>query len=253
MAGHNKWSKIKHKKGIADAKRSKIWTKIIREITVSARMGGGDPGSNPRLRKAIDDARSNNMPKDTMQRAITKGLGSEADNLEELIYEGYGPGGVALVVECMTDNRNRTLGEVRTIIQKKGGNLGSPGSVLFLFNKKGQLSIDKNPQNKNLPSENALLEFGLEHGLEEITDDGDCFTITSSPSDYLGLKEALQKQGFIISQSEITMIPQNLVSISGENAKKLLSMIEALEDNDDVQNVYTNMDIDEKELEKLMQ
>lgn len=246
MAGHNKWSKVKHKKGVVDGKRSKIWTKIIREITVSVRLGGGDSGSNPRLRKAIDDAKANNMPKDNMQRAISKGLGSEADNLEEVTYEGYGPGGVAIIIECMTDNRNRTLGEVRTIVQKKGGNLGTPGSVLFLFHKKGELTFNKNI------SENALLEIGLECGLEEINEDDDSYTITVAPENYLTIKDTFTKNGIVPMQAEVTMIPDTYVTVSGDNAKKLLAMIEQLEDNDDVQNVYSNMDIDEKELEELL-
>lgn len=250
MAGHNKWSKIKHKKGAADAKRSKIWTKIIREITISARMGGEDPGTNPRLRKAIDDARSANMPKDNIQRAISKGSGGEGENLEELTYEGYAPGGVAIVVECMTDNRNRTLGDVRTIIQKKGGSLGATGSVLFSFHKKGQFVFDTSA--KDAPTEDALLEVGLEHGIEDVAVEEDSLVATCSIENYLGLKDAFEKANLKPETSELTMIPDNLVKVTGESAKKLLTMIEGLEDLDDVQNVYTNMDIDEKELEELM-
>ena len=250
MAGHNKWSKIKHKKGAADAKRGKIWTKIIREITLAAGLGGPDSGSNPRLRKAIDDARSSNMPKDNILRAISKGTGGEANNVEELTYEGYGAGGVAIVVECMTDNRNRTLSEVRTIIQKRGGNLGTPGSVLFGFHKKGQLyfSLEKNPQ----CSEDRLLEIGLEHGVEDVVKDEDGFLITCAPESYLNLKEACVGAGLDPDSSELTMVPSNLVKVSGEAAKNLLVMIEQLEDQDDVQNVYSNMDIDEEELSGLM-
>jgi YebC/PmpR family DNA-binding regulatory protein len=251
MAGHNKWSKIKHKKGAADAKRSKVWTKIIREITISSRFGGEDPSTNPRLRKAIDDARSANMPKDNIQRAISKGTGGEGENLEELTYEGYGPGGVAIVVECMTDNRKRSLGDVRTIIQKKGGNLGATGSVLFSFHKKGQLIFDL-AKNKNL-SEDTLLEIGLEHGIEDIALEDNSLVVTCSVENYLSLKDAFLKAGLVPETSELTMIPDNYVSVSGDNAKKLLAMIDNLEDLDDVQNVYTNMDIDEKELEELMQ
>jgi YebC/PmpR family DNA-binding regulatory protein len=252
MAGHNKWSKIKHKKGAADAKRSKVWTKIIREITISARMGGEDPGSNPRLRKAIDDARSANMPKDNISRAISKGTGGDGDNLEEVVYEGYGPNGVALIVECMTDNRNRTLSDVRTIIQKKGGNLGAPGSVMFSFNKKGQFTFEKAKNQGKIPSEDALLEVGLEYGIEDVSEEADSFVVTCAPEYYLGLKEAFEKANMVISTSELTMIPENYVRVSGDNATKLVSIIEGLEDLDDVQNVYTNLDIDEKELEELM-
>jgi YebC/PmpR family DNA-binding regulatory protein len=250
MAGHNKWSKIKHKKGAADAKRSKVWTKIIREITISARMGGEDPQTNPRLRKAIDDARAANMPKDNIQRAISKASGQDGENLEELTYEGYGPAGVAIVVECMTDNRNRTLSDVRTVIQKKGGNLGATGSVMFSFNKKGQLIFDTTK--KDAPTEDMLLEVGLEYGIEDIAKEDDSLLVTCSVENYMGLKEALEKAGFSPESSELTMIPDNLVRISGDNAKKMLAMIEGLEDLDDVQNVYSNMDIDEKELEELM-
>ncbi|MCA9508214.1 MAG: YebC/PmpR family DNA-binding transcriptional regulator [Myxococcales bacterium] len=252
MAGHNKWSKIKHKKGAADAKRSKVWTKIIREITVASRLGGEDPSSNPRLRKAMDDARYANMPKDNIMRAISKGVGGEGGNLEELVYEGYGPAGVALVVECMTDNRNRTLSDVRTVIQKKGGNLGATGSVLFSFHKKGQLLFNKTTAAGQELSEDQLLEIGLEYGVEEISEDDDSFTLICEPEKYLVLKDAFEKAQIIPDASELTMIPDNVVHVSGENAKKLLSMVDGLEDLDDVQNVYTNMDIDEKELEELM-
>lgn len=253
MAGHNKWSKVKHKKAAADSKRSKVWTKIIREITVAARMGGEDPGSNPRLRKAVDDARSANMPKENIQRAIAKGSGGEGENLEELIYEGYAPGGVALVVECMTDNRNRSLGEVRTIIQKRGGNLGASGSVLFSFHKKGQFFFEKE-SHKNL-TEDRLLEVGLEHGIEEVEDDGEAFAVTCAVENYLTLKQAFVDAGLTPDNSELTMIPDNYVGVGTEQAAKILAMVDALEDLDDVQNVYTNLDldgIDEKELEALM-
>lgn len=250
MAGHNKWSKIKHKKGAADAKRSKVWTKIIREITISSRLGGEDPSTNPRLRKAIDDARSANMPKDNIQRAISKGTGGEGENLEELVYEGYGAGGVAIVVECMTDNRNRTLGDVRTIIQKKGGNLGATGSVLFSFHKKGQFVFDATKP--NAPSEDMLLEIGLEHGIEDVSTEDESLVVTCSVENYLGLKDAFESAKLVAETSELTMIPDNYIKVSGDNAKKLLTMIEGLEDLDDVQNVYSNMDIDEKELEELM-
>lgn len=252
MAGHNKWSKIKHKKGAADAKRSKIWTKIIREITVASRMGGGEPSANPRLRKAMDDARTSNMPKDTILRAISKGMGGEGENLEELVYEGYGPGGVALVVECMTDNRNRTLSDVRTIIQKKGGNLGATGSVLFSFHKKGQLSFSKPNSGGKVSSEDQLLEIGLEHGIEEISDDDDSFTVLCAPENYLSLKEAFEKASLIPDASELTMIPDNYVQVTGDNARKLVAMVDGLEDLDDVQNVYTNMEIDDQEMEEIM-
>lgn len=252
MAGHNKWSKIKHKKGAADAKRSKIWTKIIREITVAAKLGGQDPSSNPRLRKAMDDARSANMPKDNILRAAAKGAGGEGDNMEELVYEGYGPGGVAIIVECMTDNRNRTLSEVRSAIQKKGGNLGASGSVMFSFNKKGQLLFNKESKDGAKLTEDKILELGLEHGIEELNEDNDSFVVICAPENYLNLKEVLEKNNVIAESGELTMIPDNLVKVTGDDAAKLLAMVDVLEDLDDVQNVYTNMDIDEQELEQLM-
>lgn len=251
MAGHNKWSKIKHKKGAADAKRSKVWTKIIREITVAARMGGEDPSANPRLRKALDDARSANMPKENMQRAVSKASGADANELEELTYEGYGPGGVAIVVECMTDNRNRTLSDVRTVIQKKGGNLGATGSVLFGFNKKGQFIFDKEELDKAI-NEDQFLEIGLDYGIEDVLEDDAVFTVTCDPKFYLELKEAFLAAGLKPTTSELTMLPDNYVKIGGDNAQKLVSMIDSLEDLDDVQNVFTNMEIDEKELEEIM-
>lgn len=254
MAGHNKWSKVKHKKAAADSKRSKVWTKIIREITVAARTGGEEPSSNPRLRKAIDDARSANMPKENIQRAISKGSGGEGEILEELVYEGYAPGGVAIVVECMTDNRNRTLGDVRTAIQKKGGTLGATGSVLFSFHKKGEFFFEK-ANHKNLSGEDQLLEIGLEFGIEDISEDSDGYTVICAPEHYLGLKNAFESAKLNPDSSELTMIPDNYVKVTSESAKKLLTMIDNLEDLDDVQNVYTNMDlddIDEKELEEMM-
>jgi YebC/PmpR family DNA-binding regulatory protein len=252
MAGHNKWSKVKHKKAAADSKRSKVWTKIIREITVASRTGGGDPQANPRLRKAIDDARSSNMPKDNIQRAVSKGSGGEGANLEELVYEGYGPGGVAIVVECMTDNRNRTLSDVRTAIQKRGGNLGASGSVMFGFHKKGQFFFENGGKSNYSLSEDKLLEVGLEFGIEEVAEEEDGFLVTCSVENYLGLKDAFINAGFKPETSELTMIPDNYVLVSGDNAKKLVAMIDALEDLDDVQNVFSNMDIDEQELEQLM-
>ena len=250
MAGHNKWSKIKHKKGAADAKKSKVWTKIIREITLAARLSGEDPASNPRLRKALDDAKAANMPKDNIARAISKGSGGSVEELEELTYEGYAPGGVALIIECMTDNRNRTLSEVRTIIQKKGGSLGSVGSVAFLFKKKGQIIYDS--EVNSLPNEDQLLEIGLEHGLEDLQNDTDSICISCAPENYLSLKEAYDNAKIVPSSAEITMVPDLTVKVSLENAKKIIEMIEALEDNDDVQNVYTNMDFDDPQLMEIM-
>lgn len=250
MAGHNKWSKIKHKKGAADAKKSKVWTKIIREITLAAKLGGEDAASNPRLRKALDDAKAANMPKDNISRAITKGSGGGGNDLEELTYEGYAPGGVALIIECMTDNRNRTLSEVRTIIQKRGGTLGAVGSVAFLFKKKGQIIYDT--EKSALPSEDKLLEIGLEHGLEDLENDNESICITCAPENYLSLKEAFMNADLEPSNSEITMIPDLAVKVPLDNAKKIIDIIETLEDHDDVQNVYTNMDFDDPQLMEIL-
>lgn len=253
MAGHNKWSKVKHKKAAADSKKSKVWTKIIREITVAARMGGSDPNSNPRLRKAIDDARSANMPKDNIQRAIAKGEGGEGQNLEEITYEGYAPGGVGLIVECMTDNKNRTLGDVRSLIQKRGGSLGAAGSVLFGFHKKGRMFFAKD--SNKLINEDKLLEIGLEQGLEELSEEDDGFYLVCSMEHYLNLKQAFIDANMEPSNSELTMIPDNYIKVSKEQAQKIINMIDALEDLDDVQNVYTNVDLDsldEEELESLL-
>jgi YebC/PmpR family DNA-binding regulatory protein len=198
----------------------------------------------------MDDARAANMPKDNMARAISKGVGGEGDNLEEVVYEGYGPNGVALIVECMTDNRNRTLSDVRTVIQKRGGSLGAPGSVMFGFRKKGQFSVEK-AANKGI-SEDVLLEVGLEHGLEDVSEETEAFVLTCAPENFLSLKDALLGAKINLATSELTMIPENYVRVSGESAGKMVNMIEALEDLDDVQNVYSNLDIDEQELEGLM-
>jgi len=249
MAGHNKWSKVKHRKGAVDAKRSKIWTKIIREITVAAKLGGDDPSSNPRLRKALEDARSNNISKDTISRALAKASGNqEIDNYEELIYEGYGPSGVALLVECLTDNRNRTYGDVRSAFNKNGGNLGASGSVSFGFKKKGQMVLEKShPQNQKL-NEDILLEIGLEHGLEDVANEDETLLVTCDFEKFFLLKEELDKNSFICASAEIVMVPDNTVPVNGENAKNLLKLIDILEELDDVQNVWSNEDISDDEI-----
>ena len=239
MAGHNKWSKIKHKKGAADAKKSKVWTKIIREITVAAKMGGPDPAGNPRLRKALDEARSANLGKGPIQRVLAKSSSKEGSaDYEELTYEGYGPGGVALLVACLTDNRNRTYSEVRAAINKNGGNLGTPGSVAFGFQKKGQILIDK-AENKNL-TEDQLLEWGLESGLEELEQDPEGFEITCSTEAFLDLKEALEKQKIQMTSAEVAMIADNPVELDDDKSETLEKITDALEDLDDVQKVWTS-------------
>jgi len=253
MAGHNKWSKIKHKKGANDAKRAKVWTKIIREVTIAAKMGGADPDGNPRLRKAIDDAKAANMPKDTVQRAVNKGAGGDDDaNYEELVYEGYGPAGVALYVECATDNRNRTSADIRAAFKKRGGNLGASGSVAYMFDKKGQFVFEKAPDDGAAPTEDALLEVGMDHGAEDVVDDGEAFEVTCESNDFQGLREAFAAAGFVPALAKVAMIPQNMVKTSGDDAAQLLKLVDALEDLDDVQNVWGNFDIDPEELEKLL-
>ncbi|MBH1989393.1 MAG: YebC/PmpR family DNA-binding transcriptional regulator [Myxococcaceae bacterium] len=239
MAGHNKWSKVKHKKGVADAKKSKVWTKIIREITVAAKLGGTDPSGNPRLRKALDDARINNLSKEPIQRALAKATGKEdAADYEELTYEGYGPGGVAILVSCLTDNRNRSYSEVRAAFHKNGGNLGTPGSVAFAFHKKGQILIDKQ-ENPNL-SDEMLLVWGLDAGLEEIQDESEGFVLFSAPELLIHLKDAIEHQGVFVASSEIEMMAESPVSLSEENSHALQKIVDLLEDLDDVQKVWTN-------------
>jgi YebC/PmpR family DNA-binding regulatory protein len=253
MAGHNKWSKIKFKKAAADSKRSKVWTKVIREITVAARMGGSDVAGNPRLRKALDDARAANMPKDTMERAVKRGEGGDDDsNFEELVYEGYGPGGVALYIECTTDNRNRTSTDVQFGLRKNQGSLGKSGSVGYLFDKKGQFLFEKEPTESIKPTEDMLLEIGMEHGADDVTDDGDGFTVTCGPAEFQNLREAYAESGLVPVSANVEMVPQNTISVQGDDARALLKLVDALEDLDDVQHVWANFDIDPGELEKLM-
>lgn len=253
MAGHNKWSKVKHRKAGVDAKRSKLWTKIIREVSVATRLGGPDPTGNPRLRKAIDDARAANVPKDTLERAIKRAAGGEEGaDYEELVYEGYGPGGVALLIECTTDNRNRTSGDVRSVLHKHGGNLGTSGSVAFLFEKKGHFIFEKKPEDGKAPSEEALLEIGLEHGAEDVSDDGESFTVTCAPGDFQTLREAYQAAGFVPASAAIAQLPASTVKVSGADAAKLMKLIDLLEDLDDVQNVWANYDIEAEEMERLL-
>ncbi len=239
MSGHSKWSTIKHKKGAADAKRGKIFTKLIKEITVAARMGGGDPESNPRLRSALISARAQNMPKDTFERAIKKGTGElEGVNYEEIIYEGYGPGGVAVLVECLTDNKNRTIAEVRHAFGKAGGNVGTDGCVAWMFDKKGLISV-----NKEDSDEDTLMELALEAGAEDIRVETDSFDIITEPSDFDAVKEAIDAAGIKYEEAEITMLPQNYTKVEGKEAEQMINFMEALDDCDDVQKFYSNADI----------
>jgi YebC/PmpR family DNA-binding regulatory protein len=239
MSGHSKWSTIKHKKGAADAKRGKIFTKLIKEITVAARMGGGDPDANPRLRHALNAARAQNMPKDNFERAIKKGTGElEGVNYEEIVYEGYGPGGVAVLVECMTDNRNRTIAEVRHAFGKAGGNVGTDGCVAWMFDKKGLISVSK-----EAADEDTLMEVALDAGAEDIKDEGDVFEVITAPADFDAVKEAVDQAQIEYELAEITMIPQNMTKVEGKDAESMVKFMDALDDLDDVQKFYSNADI----------
>lgn len=248
MSGHSKWSTIKHKKGALDAKRGKIFTKLIKEIMVAARLGGGDPASNPRLRSAIMAAKAENMPKDNIERAIKKGVGEvEGVNYEEILYEGYGPGGVAVLVEAMTDNRQRTVSEVRHIFSKRGGNLGEPGSVAWMFEKKGLIVV-----NKSEADEEALMALALEAGAEDLRDEGSEWEIHTTLDTFEDVRAAIEAAGIKIEKAIVTMIPKTTVKIDDEQqAAQVLKLMEAIEDNDDVQHVYANFDISDSLLEKL--
>jgi YebC/PmpR family DNA-binding regulatory protein len=245
MSGHSKWHTIKHKKGALDAKRGKIFTKMIKEITVATRTGGsGDVDSNARLRKAVSDAKGANMPNDTIDRAIKRGLGEgEGSNYYEVTYEGYGPNGVAVMVEAMTDNRNRTVAEIRHIFSKNGGNMGESGSVGWMFDKKGYIVVDKAAK-----SENELFEIVIEAGADDMQDEGDVFEIFTTPDNYESVNEAIKKAGIEPQASEVSMFPQNYIKVEGADATTMMKLVDALEDNDDVQKVYANFDTDESEL-----
>lgn len=239
MSGHSKWSTIKHKKGAADAKRGKIFTKLIKEITVAARMGGGDPEANPRLRRAIIEAKGQNMPKDNLERAIKKGTGEmEGVQYEEINYEGYGPGGVAVLVECLTDNKNRTIADVRYIFSKAGGNIGTDGCVAWMFDKKGLVSVDKSNANEDL-----LMEIAIEAGAEDVKDEGDCFEVITDPADFETVKAAIDAASIKYQVAEITMIPQNQTRVEGKDAEQMIKFMEALDDCDDIQKFYSNAEI----------
>ena len=246
MSGHSKWSTIKHKKGAADAKKGKVFSKLIKEITVAARVRGGDPDSNPRLRTVMDKARAANMPNDNVTRAIKKGTGElEGSTYEEAIFEGYGPGGVALYIEVLTDNRNRTVADLRHLLSRGGGNLGESGCVAWMFTKHGVLTFDKDV------GEEKLMELALEAGAEDLTDDEDMLTVTTDPSNFNAVKEACETSGMKPLEAEITMVPQNTVKLEGKDAEKMLKLMENLEDHEDVQNVSANFDISAELMEKL--
>jgi YebC/PmpR family DNA-binding regulatory protein len=248
MSGHSKWSTIKRKKGAIDSKRGKSFTKIIKEITLAARLGGGDPEGNSRLRQAIMAAKDENMPKDNIERAIKKGLGDGegAANFEEITYEGYGPGGVAVIVEVMTDNKNRTVAEIRHIFSKHGGNLGENGCVAWMFDKKGSIMIGK-----SAVSEDILMELALEAGADDVREERDEYEVITSPATFEEVRKALEAKGLKILSAGVGMIPQNTVALGEEKAGSMLKFMEKMEDNDDVQNVYANFDIADEIMERL--
>ena len=244
MSGHSKWHSIKHKKGALDAKRGKLFTKFIKEITVAARSGGGDPDGNARLRKAIADAKAGNMPNDTIDRAIRRGTGEEEGvHYEEITYEGYGPGGVALLIQSMTDNRNRTVAEIRHIFSKNGGNLGESGSVGWMFEKKGYIVVSKSAK-----PEEELFDIAIEAGADDLRDDEDNFEIITSPENFEGVSSALKTAGIEPQVAEVEMVPQNYIRLEGGDARQMLKLMEALEDHDDVQKVSANFDISEADM-----
>ncbi|MBD3380221.1 MAG: YebC/PmpR family DNA-binding transcriptional regulator [Candidatus Omnitrophica bacterium] len=248
MSGHNKWASIKHKKGAADAKRGKLFTKLIREITVAAREGGGDPDANPRLRLAIQKAKDANMPSDNIERGIKKGTGElEGVSYENVSFEGYAMGGVAIIVEGLTDNRNRTTSEVRSIFTKRGGNMAGEGSVAFQFERKGIFLVKKEDAR-----EDELLDIALEAGAEDLTSDEDFYQVTCAPQDFDKVRTGLSDKEVKVESGELAMVPKNTVRVEDtETAKKLLRLIEDLEDNDDVQNVYSNFDIPDEILSRI--
>ena len=248
MSGHSKWATIKHKKGALDAKRGKVFTRIIKEIMIAARSGG-DPDSNPRLRKAITDAKAVSMPADNIKRAVMRGTGElEGGQIEEVMFEGYGPGGAAVLVSVATDNRNRTVSEIRHLFSKNGGNLGEQGSVSWMFERKGQIVIEGDSA-----SEDQLMNIALDAGAEDLRNEGGNWVVISPPESQDAVLEAIQKAGIAVESSEIGMIPKNSIRLEGKNASAMLKLSEILEEHDDVQNVYSNFDIDEKEMEALAQ
>jgi len=245
MSGHSKWSTIRHKKGAADAKRGKIFSKLIKEITVAARMGGGDPGANPRLRSAVAAAKAENMPKDNIERAIKKGTGElEGVSYEESSYEGYGPGGAAVLVESLTDNKNRAVADIRHIFSKNGGNLGENGCVAWMFEKRGYIAVKK-----SVVDEDTLMEAALEAGAEDIREDDGNYEVITSTDEFEAVKEAVEGAEIPYIVAEVTMLPQSTTDLKGKEAQQMVRLMESLEDCDDVQKVYTNADIPEEVVE----
>ena len=245
MSGHSKWHTIKHKKGAADARRGKVFTRIIKELTVAARQGGGDQDANPRLRTIVAEAKSVNMPADNIKRAIQRGTGElPGVSYEEVTYEGYGPGGAALIIETLTDNRNRTVGEMRHLLSKYGGNLGEANSVAWMFEKKGYIVVDKAKAD-----EEKLMAAALDAGADDMRDDGDTWEVVSAPEAFQQVLEAVKKMGIEPAAAEIAMLPQNYVKLEGKPAQQMVKLMEAIEEHDDTRKVWSNADIEEKEIE----
>jgi YebC/PmpR family DNA-binding regulatory protein len=246
MSGHSKWSTIKHKKAAKDAKRGKIFTKLIKEITVAARMGGGDINANPRLRTAVLTARSNSMPSENIDRAIKKGTGElEGVTYEEIQYEGYGPGGVAIIAQVLTDNKNRTVSEIRRMFSKHGGNMGETGCVGWMFDKKGILTVDKSQVD-----EDRLRDIALDAGAEDVRDEGEVFEVVTQPEDFEKVKERLDQEKIAIASGQVSLVPKNTVDVDAKNVEQVLKLSEELEDHDDVQNVAANFNIPDELMDK---
>jgi YebC/PmpR family DNA-binding regulatory protein len=245
MSGHSKWHTIKHKKGAADARRGRVFTRLIKEITVAARAGGGDPDANPRLRTVVNEAKAANMPADNIKRAIRRGTGEEPGvSYEEVVYEGYGPGGAALIIETLTDNKNRTVGEIRHILDKHNGKLGQPNSVARLFAKRGQIIIEKAKAD-----EETLMAAALDAGADDMQEDGDSWEILTAPDGFEVVREAIRKLNIEPVSAAVAMVPQSYVKLAGRDAQSMLKLMDALEDHDDVQHVWSNFDVEEKEIE----
>ena len=245
MSGHSKWHTIKHKKGAADAKRGKIFTRVIKELTVAARNGGGDPNMNPRLRTIIAEAKAANMPRENIERAIRRGTGEEPGvSYEEITYEGYGPGGVAILIQVLTDNKNRSVGEIRHLLGKYNGNLAAENSVAWMFTRKGQVYVEKDKAD-----EEKLLNAALEAGADDVSDDGGAWEVISAPESFEAVRDAVKALGVEPVSAEVAMVPQNYVKLQGTDARTMLKLMEMLDDHDDVQHVWANFDIEEQEIE----
>lgn len=248
MSGHSKWATIKHKKAATDAKRGRIFTKIIREITIATRVGGSDPNTNPRLRTAILSAKNENMPNDNIERAVSRGAGTlEGEQYEEVKFEGYGPGGVGIIIEVVTSNRNRIVSELRHMMNKHGGNMAENGAVGWMFHRKGVIAVSKEQAN-----EDKMLGIVLDAGAEDMNDDGGSWEVVTPPESFEAVREALTKEGIKTESAEIDWVPQNYIKLTGTQAGQMLRLVEALEEHDDVQHVSANFDIDEKEIQAVM-